>query len=253
MTRTGDEDSDPSDTATNKPRYDRVLLKLSGEAFCKPGERGIDGEELELIANEIVAAHEQGAQLAIVVGGGNMVRGSALAREGRIDRTTGDYMGMLGTVVNGLALKDVLDRMNHPTRVLSALNLTSVAETFIRGRAIRHLEKGRIVIFVAGTGNPFFTTDSAAALRAAEIDADAVLKATKVDGIYDKDPFKHDDAVKFDQLSFREAIDKQLGVMDLTAFSMCMERSIPVVVFNMKVPGHIAAVVRGETIGTRVE
>ena len=161
-------------------------------------------------------------------------------------------MGMLGTALNGLALKEVLETLGQPARVLSAINLSAVAETFIRGRAIRHLEKGRVVIFVAGTGNPFFTTDTAAALRSTEIGADVLLKATKVDGIYDKDPNQHKDAVRFDKLTFREAIERQLKIMDLTAFSMCMERNIPVIVFNMKKPGHIAEVVSGKPHGTRV-
>jgi uridylate kinase len=237
----------------DKPYYHRAVIKLSGESLCKPGTTGIDGEELEIIAREIGRAHDLGTQLAIVVGGGNMIRGGELAKQGSINQATGDYMGMLGTAINGLALKEMLENLGHPARVLSALNLTSVAETFIRGRAIRHLEKGRIVIFVAGTGNPFFTTDSAAALRAAEINADVLFKATKVDGIYDKDPSVHADAKKYDRISFREAIDKQLRVMDLTAFSMCMERNIPIVVFNMKTPGHIAEVVSGKAHGTRVE
>lgn len=231
----------------------RALLKISGEAFCKPGGYGIDGEELAVIAKEIAQAAGQGTQLAVVVGGGNMIRGARLAEQGDIPQATADYMGMLGTAINGLALKEKLESMGTPARVLSAINLSAVAETFIRGRAIRHLEKGRIVIFVAGTGNPFFTTDSAAALRAAEINANILLKATKVDGVYDKDPNVHHDAVRYDRLSFREAIDKQLKVMDLTAFAMCMDRNIPIVVFNMKSPGHIAEVVRGVNHGTRVE
>ncbi len=235
------------------PRYRRALLKISGEAFCKPGEFGIDGVELDLIAREIIAAARQGTELAVVVGGGNIIRGARLAEEGHIAHATADYMGMLGTVLNGLALKEMLEKLGQPARVLSALNLSAVAETFIRGRAIRHLEKGRVVIFVAGTGNPFFTTDTAAALRATEIGADVLLKATKVDGIYDKDPMKHKDAKRFDRLTFREVINRQLEVMDLTAFSMCMERSIPIVVFDMKTPGHIAQAVRGESSGTRVE
>jgi len=236
-----------------KPHYHRVLLKISGEAFCKPKGFGIDSHELEVIAREIAEAHKLGTQLAVVVGGGNIIRGAKLAEDGHITQTTADYMGMLGTAINGLALKEMLEKIGTPARVLSALHLTSVAETFIRGRAIRHLEKGRVVIFVAGTGNPFFTTDSAASLRAAEINAEAVLKATKVDGIYDKDPAKHKDAVRYKRLTFQEAIEKQLKVMDLTAFSMCMERNIPVVVFDMKEPGHIAAVVAGKDYGTRVE
>lgn len=237
---------------SSRQQYHRVLLKLSGEAFCKPGGFGIEGNELQVIAGEIAAAHKVGAQLAVVVGGGNIIRGAALASEGHIEHATADYMGMLGTVLNGLALKEALERINVPARVLSALNLTSVAETFIRGRAIRHLEKGRVVIFVAGTGNPFFTTDTAAALRATEIGADVLLKATKVDGIYDKDPNKHPDATRYEKLTFAAALEQRLGVMDMTAFTMCMERNIPVVVFNMKKPGHIAEVVQGQSHGTRV-
>jgi len=205
-----------------------------------------------MIAGEIAAAAKTGVQLAVVVGGGNIIRGAALAQKGHIAQATGDYMGMLGTAINGLALKEMLETLDQPARVLSAIDLAAVAETFIRGRALRHLEKGRVVIFVAGTGNPFFTTDSAAALRASEIGADVLLKATKVDGIYDKDPHAHKDATRFDSLTFREAIDRQLKIMDLTAFSLCMERDIPVIVFNMKQPGHIAEVVRGTSHGTRV-
>lgn len=232
--------------------FKRVLLKISGEAFCKKGSFGIDGDELEIIAREIAKASESGAEMAVVVGGGNMIRGKKLAQEGRIDQSTADYMGMLGTAINGVALKEQLEQLGVPARVLSALNLSAVAETFIRGRAIRHLEKGRVVIFVAGTGNPFFTTDTAASLRAAEIGADAVLKATKVDGVYDKDPHEHDDAKRYKTISFQECISQQLQVMDVSAFSMCMERGIPIVVFNMKTPGNIAKVVQGEFIGTRV-
>ena len=237
---------------SGKPRYKRVLLKISGEAFCAKGGFGIDGKELELIAGEIAAAHKLGAELAVVVGGGNIIRGAELAKEGHIAQATADYMGMLGTAINGLALKERLDQMGHPARVLSALNLASVAETYIRGRALRHLEKGRVVIFVSGTGNPFFTTDTAAALRATEINADVLLKATKVDGIYDKDPNKHKGAKRYERLSFQQAMDQKLGIMDLTAFTMCMQRNIPIVVFNMKNPGHIADVVRGAPHGTVV-
>ncbi|MFA9479899.1 UMP kinase [Phycisphaerales bacterium AB-hyl4] len=248
-------DADPArpDTAAPAPRYRRALLKISGEAFSKPGNFGIDGDELDIIAREIADAAKVGTQLAVVVGGGNIIRGAQLAQAGHIQQATADYMGMLGTALNGLALKEALENLGQPARVLSALNLSSVAETFIRGRAIRHLEKGRVVIFVAGTGNPFFTTDSAASLRAAEIGADVLLKATKVDGIYDRDPHKHSDAKRYDRLTFREAIEQQLKIMDITAFSMCMDRNIPVVVFNMKEPGHIAEVVRGMNHGTRVE
>jgi uridylate kinase len=229
------------------------LLKISGEAFCKPNMHGIDPRELEVIAGEIAAAAHQGAQLAVVVGGGNIIRGAKLAEDKRIAQATADYMGMLATVINGLALKEMLEGMDTPARVLSAIDLSAVAESFIRGRAIRHLEKGRVVIFAAGTGNPFFTTDTAAALRATEIGADVLLKATKVDGIYDKDPMKHPGAKRYDTLTFQKAIDMQLKVMDLTAFTMCQERGIPIVVFDMKVSGHIAEVVAGKSHGTRVD
>ncbi len=236
----------------DKPIYKRVLLKISGESLCKPGGFGIDGDELQVIAREIAAAARLGVQLAVVIGGGNIVRGAKLAADGHIAQATADYMGMLGTAINGLALKEMLETIGQPARALSAINLSAVAETFIRGRALSHLEKGRVVIFVAGTGNPFFTTDSAAALRAAEIGADVLLKATKVDGIYDDDPNVNPRAKRFDTITFSEAISRKLRVMDLTAFSMCMERNIPVVVFNMKEPGHIAEVVQGRPRGTRV-
>jgi len=241
-----------TDSDQQAPAYKRVLLKISGEAFCKPGGFGIDGPELEVIAQEIAAAATVGTELAVVVGGGNIIRGATLAQEGSIAQATADQMGMLGTVINGLALKEMLEKIGQPARVLSAINLSAVAETFIRGRANRHLEKGRVVIFVAGTGNPFFTTDSAASLRAAEINADVLLKATKVDGIYDRDPMKHDDAKRFDTLRFKDAIDRDLQVMDLTAFDMCRKRGIPIIVFDMKEPGHIAEVVSGKSHGTKV-
>lgn len=244
----------PADAeSSSKPVYRRVLLKISGEAFCEPGGFGIDTEELEVIAREIAAAAQLGTELAVVVGGGNIIRGAALAEQGAILQATADQMGMLGTVINGLALKEMLEKLGQPARVLSAINLSAVAETFIRGRALRHLEKGRVVIFVAGTGNPFFTTDSAAALRSAEINADVLLKATKVDGIYDKDPMTHDDATRYERLTFRDAIAKGLKIMDLTAFDMCQRRGIPIVVFNMKEPGHIADVVGGTNHGTKVD
>jgi len=249
MTQTTAAKSEP---AASRPHYSRALLKISGEAFCKRGEGGINPDELAVIGKEIAAAARQGTQLAVVVGGGNIIRGAELAAKGNIAQATADYMGMLGTAINGLALKERLEELGVEARVLSAINLSAVAETFIRGRALRHLEKGRVVIFVAGTGNPFFTTDSAAALRATEIGAEVVLKATKVDGIYDKDPNQHDDATRFDTITFSDAISRQLRIMDLTAFSMCMERRIPVIVFNMKVPGHIAEVVAGKPHGTKV-
>ena len=232
--------------------YKRVLLKISGEGFCKPGGFGIDGDELEVMANEIMDAHKVGSQIAVVVGGGNIIRGAKLAEDGQIPQATADYMGMLGTVINAVALKEMLEKLGQHARVLSAINLTAVAEPFIRGRAIRHMEKGRIVILAAGTGNPFFTTDTCASLRAIEIGADIVLKATKVDGVYDKDPMKHDDAVKFESLTFQETLNRGLRVMDLTAVSMCMEHDLPIMVFNMKRAGHIKEVVAGERHGTLI-
>lgn len=252
------------------PHYRRVLLKISGEAFCTPEGFGVDAGELRLIAHEIAEAAKvgqeldpdrlrrsddtpgAGTQVAVVVGGGNIIRGAALAREGIVDQAVADQMGMLGTVINALALKEALEHLGRPARVMSALMVSSVAEPFIRGRALRHLEKGRVVIFAAGTGNPFSTTDSGASLRASEINADVVLKATKVDGIYDKDPKKHKDAVRFESLSFDEAINRDLKVMDVGSFAQCREQNIPIVVFDMKKPGNIARVVAGESIGTRV-
>ena len=230
----------------------RVLLKLSGEAFCRAGVGGIDADELGIIAGEIAQARAVGAQVAVVVGGGNFVRGAELADRGDIDRATADYMGMLGTVINALSLKDKLESMDIPARVLSALDIRAVAEPFIRGRAIRHLEKGRVVVLAAGTGNPFFTTDTCAALRATELGCSALLKATKVDGIYTADPSTNPDATRYETISFEEALEKRLRIMDTAAFAMCQEHGIPIVVFNFKKRGNIARVVSGEPIGTLV-
>ena len=234
-------------------KYNRIVLKISGESFTKEGELGIAPQELMLIADEIAAARDAGTEIAVVVGGGNIIRGANLAAESGFDQSTSDYMGMLGTVINGLALKEALETRNHPARVMSAINLTSVAEPFIRGRALRHFEKGRIVILVAGTGNPFFTTDTCASLRSIELGADILLKATKVDGIYDKDPRKDPSAVRYDTLHFSDAIEQQLAVMDLTAMTMCMEHELPLCVFDFKGKGNIAKVISGDTsIGTLV-
>lgn len=235
-----------------RARYRRVVLKLSGEAFCKAGGWGIDGEELRLIAQEIAAAARLGVEMAVVVGGGNIIRGAHLAEEGQISQATADYMGMLGTAINALALKEALEKIGVPGRVMTALQLTSVAEPFVRGRALRHLEKGRVVIFACGTGNPFFTTDTAAALRAAEIGADVLLKATKVDGVYERDPMEDPKARRFRRLTYRQALEMDLKIMDRTAFAMLMERKIPLIVFNMKHRGHIAEVVAGKEHGTLV-
>lgn len=232
--------------------YHRVVLKISGESFAKPGQSGIDPEELSMIAGEIADAMSSGTQLAVVVGGGNIVRGAKLAKAGQIAQASADYMGMLGTIINGVALKEALETLNQPARLMTAMDIPAVAESWIRGRALRHLEKGRVLVLAAGTGNPFFTTDTCASLRAAELEADVLLKATKVDGVYNADPNLDPSAVRYDRLTYAEAIEKQLGVMDLTALTMCMEHNLPINVFAFKVPGNIRRVVQGETIGTLI-
>ena len=237
---------------TQSPHYKRAILKISGESFSSPGVLGIDPDELNTIARQIADAANLGTELAVVVGGGNMIRGAELASRVGIAQATADYMGMLGTVINALALKEAVEQQGQPARVMSALDIESVAEPFIRGKALRHFEKGRVLILAAGTGNPFFTTDTCASLRAIELGADILLKATKVDGVYDCDPVKNAAARRFDTLTFQEAIAKQLRVMDLTALSMCMEHNLPVVVFNFKEDGNICKVVAGENIGTLV-
>ena len=233
--------------------YKRVLLKISGEGFCHEGGFGIEAEEIERIARQCVEVCHMGAELAIVVGGGNFIHGATFAEDGHIKRATADYMGMLATVINALALQETMEQLGQATRVLSAISVYSVCEPFIRRRAIRHLEKGRAVILAAGTGNPFFTTDTCAALRATEIEADVLLKATKVDGIYDSDPKKNPKARLFNELTFEEVHQRQLRVMDLTAITLAMERKIPLVVFNLKTEGNIARVLRGEKVGTRIQ
>ena len=232
--------------------YKRVLLKISGEGFSGEGGFGIEAQELENIARQCVDVARMGVQLAIVVGGGNFIRGATFSEKGHIPRATADYMGMLATVLNALALQETMEVLGQPTRVLSAISVYSVCEPFIRRRAVRHLEKGRTIILAAGTGNPFFTTDTCAALRATEIHADVLLKATKVDGIYDKDPKKFPDARRFTELTYAQAIRDELKIMDATAFTMCRERKLPLVVFDMKQNGNIARVVRGEKIGTTI-
>ncbi len=234
------------------PRYRRVVLKISGESFAGPGQYGIDPKELSLVAGQIAEAAGDGTQLAVVVGGGNIIRGSSLAQEEQIDRSTADYMGMLATVINGMALRETLTGLGRDCRLMSAIDIPAVAEPFVRARALRHFEKGRILVLAAGTGNPFFTTDSCAALRGTELGADILLKATKVDGVYSSDPHRNRDAKRYDRLTFSEAIEKKLGVMDLTALTMCMEQNLPVIVFDFKVPGNIRRVVQGEQIGTKV-
>lgn len=237
--------------ATSQPRWQRVLIKLSGEAFAGEQGVGLNPEAIDYLAREVIAVHQLGVQTAVVVGGGNLVRGAALATTG-IEHATADYMGMLATVINALALQAAIERYGVDTRVQSAITMQAVAEPFIRRRAIRHLEKGRIVILAAGTGNPFFTTDTAASLRAVELNADALLKATNVDGVYDRDPRKHPDAIRFETLSFEEALQRQLRIMDLTAFTLCMERTLEVVVFNIWEPGNMRRIVLGERIGTTI-
>ncbi len=242
----------PNTTADASPVYKRVLLKISGEGFCHEGSFGIEGPELEGIARQCVEVARMGVQLAIVVGGGNFIRGATFAEDGNIPRATADYMGMLATVLNAVALQETMEKMGQPTRVQSAINIYSVCEPFIRRRAVRHLEKGRVLILAAGTGNPFFTTDTCAALRATEIHADVLLKATKVDGIYSADPKKDPTARLYHDITFEQVHREQLRVMDLTAITLCMERKIPLVVFNMKTAGNIARVIRGENVGTKI-
>ncbi len=232
-------------------RYRRVLLKLSGESLAGEGESGISPTVVAQIAGEVRDARELGCELAVVVGGGNIFRGLKAAEMG-MDRATGDYMGMLATVLNSLALQDALEKLGVPTRVLSALEIREVAEPYIRRRATRHLEKGRVVIFAAGTGNPFFTTDTAASLRAVEVGADVIMKATRVDGVYSADPEKDPNAVRFESLSHFDVLQKGLRVMDTTAISLCMENRMPILVFDMMRPGNIVRAVSGESIGTIV-
>lgn len=232
--------------------YKRVLLKLSGEALAGDQGHGIDVDVLSHVAKEVQAIHEQGVQIGIVIGGGNIFRGVAASAKG-MDRASSDYMGMLATCINALALQDAFEHLKIQTRVQSAIDMAEIAEPYIRRRAIRHLEKNRVVIFGAGTGNPYFTTDTAAALRAMEINAEVILKATKVDGIYDKDPMEHNDAVKFDELSYIEVLKQGLKVMDSTAISLCMDNKLPIITFNLKNKGNVAKVVNGEKIGTLVK
>jgi uridylate kinase len=232
-------------------RYQRVLLKLSGEALSGDLGTGIDAEILNAISREIKDIHERGVQIAVVIGGGNIHRGVAGATKG-MDRTTSDHMGMLATMINSLAMQDSLERCGVVTRVLSALSISEVAEPYIRRRAIRHLEKGRVIIFAAGTGNPYFTTDTAAALRANEIDAEVIMKATKVDGIYDEDPMINPKATKFEQLKFMDVLNRGIKVMDSTAISLCMDNEIDIMVFNMFQKGNILKAIQGDKIGTIV-
>ena len=232
-------------------KYKRILLKLSGEALMGEKEYGIDPVRLQQYASDIKYIHSKGLEVAIVIGGGNIFRGIQAGDAG-IERVQGDYMGMLATVINGMALQSALENNGVITRLMSGLHIQQVCESYIRRRAVRHLEKGRIVIFAAGTGNPYFTTDSAASLRAIEIEADAVLKGTRVDGIYTADPEKFPEAVRYDDISFKEVYEKGLKVMDMTAFTLCEENNLPIIVFDMNKPGNLTKLVEGESVGTLV-
>jgi uridylate kinase len=236
---------------SNGPKYRRIILKVTGEVFAGPSEFGIDGITVKAFAQEIKEVKELGCELALVIGGGNIFRG-AVASEIGMDRASADTMGMLATVINSLALQDALEKLGVSTRVLSAIEMRQVAEPYIRRRATRHLEKGRVVIFAGGTGNPYFTTDTTASLRAMEIGAEIILKATKVDGVYDADPIKHTEAKKFDDLNYLEVLSRGLKVMDSTAISLCMDNNLPIIVFNLMEKGNIKRVVSGEPIGTLV-
>ncbi len=233
------------------PHYRRILLKLSGEAFAGDKEFGLDPDTFTRIASEVSAVVKSGVQIGLVIGGGNIVRGAHLSEFG-VDRVTADHMGMLATVINCLAMQDALEKQGLFTRVMSAIPLTTVAESFIRRRAVRHLEKGRTVLFAAGTGNPYFTTDSAATLRAIETNCDILMKATNVDGVYDKDPNQHTDAKRFETLSYNEVIHQQLKVMDTSAIALCRENDMPIMVFDLTVPGNLIRAAQGEHIGTLV-
>ncbi len=231
--------------------YQRILLKLSGEALLGKAEYGIDPEVLRRIAREIAEVHAAGVQVGVVIGGGNIFRGAGLAAAG-MDRVTGDHMGMLATVMNALALQDALEKLGAKVRVMSSIRINDVCEDFIRRRAVRHIEKGRIVVFAAGLGNPFFTTDSAAALRAVEIGAQVLLKATKVDGVYDADPACHRNAHRYDTLSYDEVIERKLAVMDTAAFALCRDHDLPIRIYDLGHPGNLMRIVRGESVGTLV-
>ena len=233
------------------PKYSRIVLKISGEALAGSQGYGLQHDMLVSVAAQVAEIRGMGVEVCLVVGGGNIWRGIAGSAQG-MDRATADYMGMLATVMNALALQDALEKAGSVTRVLSAIEMRQVAEPYIRRRAIRHMEKGRIVIFAAGTGNPYFSTDTTAALRAAEVEADVILMAKRVDGVYDSDPLKNPEAKKFDRLTYLDVLSKELGVMDSTATSLCMDNNIPVIVFDLTTPGNIRRVLMGETIGTYV-
>jgi uridylate kinase len=237
--------------ADSRLRYRRILLKLSGEALLGTRQYGVDPAFCTFIAGQVATVHAMGVQVGIVVGGGNIFRGLAASARG-MDRATGDYIGMLATVMNGLALQDAIERAGIPVRVMSAIAMNEIAEPYIRRRAVRHLEKGRVAIFVAGTGNPYFTTDTAAALRAVEIGAEVLLKATKVDGVYDADPMTVPGAIRYEGLSYHDLLKDQLKVLDAAAVSLCMENDLPIVVFDLNAPDNITKVARGDRVGTLI-
>ncbi len=235
-----------------KSKYKRVLLKLSGESFCKPGRFGIDGAELKSIAERISQIRKVGPQVSVVVGAGNFLRGESFSQVSSIPRNTADYMGMLATIINACALQETLEKLGQPTRVLSAIEVSAICEPFIRRRAIHHFERGRVVILAGGTGNPFFTTDTCAALRASELDVDLVIKATKVEGVYSDDPQKNPDAELFEKLSYDDVLKKNLRIMDHSAISLCRESNIPIIVLNIFKEGNITKAICGERVGTLI-
>jgi len=237
----------------SEPKYRRIVLKVSGEALGRPGQTGLDGDAMDRLATSIVEATGTGAEIAIVVGGGNLMRGSQIAGTVKIHEATAHYMGMLATVINAVALQDIIEAKGVPTRVQSAINVAQVAEPYIRRRCIRHLEKKRVVILAGGTGNPFVTTDTCAALRALDIGAIALLKATKVDGVYDSDPQKNPNAQRYEHLTYKQALDQRLGVMDISAIDLCQQKKIPIVVFNVFEPGNLLRAVRGQSVGTVIQ
>jgi uridylate kinase len=248
---TGDGEGPVTAPADGRLRYRRILLKLSGEALLGERQYGVDPAFCAFVAQQVATVHAMGVQVGIVVGGGNIFRGLAASARG-MDRATGDYIGMLATVMNGLALQDAIERAGIPVRVMSAIAMNEVAEPYIRRRAVRHLEKGRVAIFVAGTGNPYFTTDTAAALRAVEIGAEVLLKATKVDGVYDADPMQDPAANRYETLTYHDVLKDQLKVLDAAAVSLCMENHLPIVVFDLNAPDNITRVARGERVGTLI-
>ncbi len=233
-------------------KYKRVLLKLSGESLCQPGGFGIDGEAIDSVAERIMAICQSGLQVAIVVGGGNFLRGATFSQQSHIRRTTADYMGMLATVINASALQETLEKKGHPTRVLSAIEVSAICEPFIRRRALRHLETGRVVILAGGTGNPFFSTDTCAALRSSELEVDLMIKATKVDGVYTDDPVKNPDAELIENMTYQDVLAKNLKVMDSAAVSLCRENHIPIIVLNIFKEGNITRALQGEKVGTLI-